>query len=259
VEEEAMSIGMASMSNAEENIDGLSGGDPPTPVLSPSPPPPLEKKKRGRPKSADPLKNGSTKVGGRNVLPKKRGRKPKALLMLPSPLSPSSELSACTPPHNPVHFDMNGDEFFDTSNNDILNYDDEIFNDIDNLGGITPFHTHTTSSLDDEINSDETLALPHMCGNGSGSGESLKLRLKVPGMHMIPPLMGGIHKKRGRKPKKPSKLSMREDSGNISSGSSEKRKYTKRKHSKDAEDTSNLRRSARPPQASRAFDDHYLL
>jgi len=251
VEEEAINIGITNNPDTEENIDGL-GGDPPTPVLSPSLP--LEKKKRGRPKTTD-LHKGSTRVGGRNVIPKKRGRKPKIPLMLPSPsLSPSSEFtcpSSPSPPHHPLHFEMNGDddEFFPSSGNDILNnYDDGIFNDIDNLG-ITPFHTHSTSTLGDEIDESSLSPLPHMCGGGGGGNESLKLRFKVPGM--LAPLM---QKKRGRKPKKTNKLKLITMKEGV-----EKRKYTKRKHARDAEDTSNLRRSARPPQASRAFDDHYLL
>jgi len=234
------------MSNPEENIDGF-GGSPPTPVLTP--PPPTEKKKRGRPKGSDAMRKG-TKMAGRNVMPKKRGRKPKIPLSLSSPsLSTSSEMP-CTPPSpHPVHFDMNDDdEFFGSATNDLLNpYDDEIFHDIDDIGIVSghPYtHHHITSSTSP-------------CGDDMFSHnlegvESLKVRLKMPSSMMnMNPI---VHKKRGRKPKKSNKMKPTTAKEGV-----EKRKYTKRKHIRDAEDTSNLRRSARPPQANKAFDDHYLL
>jgi hypothetical protein len=243
VEEEAISMGMT---NPEENIDDSfgSGGDPPTPVLSPPCSPVPEKKKRGRPKSSDLQKQASTKVGGRDVLPKKRGRKPKVLPNLGSPLlSPSSELSGASPSQT-TPFDMNGDDEFFSTGGDILDYDDDkIFNEIDDFV-MPPFRASATP-LGDDIGS-PALSPP----TPTLDDEPLKLRLKASSSHL--PM---LQKKRGRKPKKNNKVKLPRG---MTDGA-EKRKYTKRKSARDAEDTTNLRRSARPPQASRAFDDHYLL
>jgi len=193
------------------------------------------------------------------------------------------------------------DEFFSTPNDDLLSYDDEIFSGIDDIG-ITSFRTHSSSTTshhaihdDDEGDGDGdededdihdsstphhlTPPIPPMTsGNSSvGGSESLKLRLKVPGIGLSSLLLQQQQqqqqhqhqqKKRGRKPKRGGHKMKLGGGGSIkmkkSSSTAEKRKYTKRKmsareSSHSTEDTSNLRRSARPPQASRAFDDHYLL
>jgi len=228
------------MPTSEENIDGYEG-DPPTPVLSP--PTMMEKKKRGRPKGTGTPKKSSKY--GRMLLPKKRGRKPKSLFSSPM-VSMNSEMP-CTPPpqspspSSPVPFET--DEFFNNDPSDLLNYDDENpFNDVD-FGIEQPF--------DDNGEMDSTAMSSDMSNEldgstGSHEGE-LKVRLKVSSMYSA-----AAQKKRGRRPKKTNKLKIVKENY-------EKRKYTKRKMPRDAEDTSNLRRSTRPPQASKAFDDHYLL
>jgi len=214
----------------------------------------MEKKKRGRPKGTGPSKKG-IKYGGRNIFPKKRGRKPKNMFSSSPILSTPSELASPSQQSPSTHF---GDEFFTNSTSDLLNYDDDVFNDMDFGIGPSSFNSNCMSIPTPSVSSNDSHFITEHHSSGSsgsfsssgfstGSSGELKVRLKVPSM-----FAAAQQRKRGRKPKKTPKVKI------VKEGY-EKRKYTKRKLPRDAEDTSNLRRSTRPPQASKAFDDHYLL
>lgn len=235
VEEEAMNM---TMPGSEENIDDEFEGDPPTPVLSS--PPMTEKKKRGRPKGTSLSKKGS-KYGGRNILlSKKRGRKPKPFISSPLPTNPQLPCSPPPPTPSPtspgqfINDDINDDEFFNSSSSDLLNYEDEMFNEMNEMHEMNEMDDMSEFGMGHSPFDADGMPTNPLSSETEKAGDvnngELKVRLKVSNSLL------SAHKKRGRRPKKSSNNKLKP----VKVEGYEKRKYTKRKLSRDAEDTSNI-------------------
>jgi len=285
VEEEALSASLGMSGDEHEHLhnvndndsfdaDGYAAGDSAHnishdgvfPVASP---PPYRKRGR-RPKSESSI--SSSVVALRAAMsadctdipiPRRRGRKPKSFL--PSMLSPAhgggpADAEDTSQPSSPLHGEQHPhqyggvhDELFSGgTHHDILGMDNEIFNDLgEDYGGFIPVSNHSGVSSgvsSGGVDTDASADYENDEQYDLHDGEAISAApARVP-------------KKRGRKPKhsKKTKMVMKVVDGM----SINKRKYTKRtiKNAREVDDASHLRRSARPPRASKAFDDqHYLL